>query len=253
MSNEDKIAEKSQQLAGTFRPEIDATAQDLGSREKLYTAQRLVWYPSEVDVSIRPGWFYHQDQDDKVKRVAKLMDIYYSSVGKNSLLLLNIPPDKRGLIHENDVATLKAWNNVIENTFKNNLLKGAAMKVGGKAISTPQVLFDKALNTALSAPGDDALIRMEIELDKARTFDRFMVQEQITKGQRVEKFQLEAEVDGKWKLIATETTIGYKRLLRFPEITAQKLRFTVSEARKKIFIAEMGLYKAAAISEPLHK
>ena len=246
LGDQDKIAQKSQQQAGTFRPEVDATAQDLGSREKLYTAQRLVWYPSEVDVSIRPGWFYHQNQDDKVKSVEKLMDIYYSSVGKNSLLLLNIPPDKRGLIHENDVATLKAWNSVIENTFKNNLLKKARIKIKkGTNFKNSSALFDGKLSTACTASGDHAQMVIRIKLDKAHTFDRLCLQEQITKGQHIEEFRLEAKVKGKWQSIAEGTTVGYKRLLRFPETTAQKLRLTLLKARKSTSLSEVGLYKSA--------
>jgi alpha-L-fucosidase len=99
------IAANSQQKTGdgTFLPPGDMRGIDLGSRAKIATAKGLIWYPSEVDVSIRPGWFYHSKEDDNVKSPEKLLDIYFSSVGRNSLLLLNIPPDKRGLLHENDV------------------------------------------------------------------------------------------------------------------------------------------------------
>lgn len=128
VQDEDEVVAKSQQQAGTFRPAVDAMAKDLGSRDKLYSAKRLVWYPSEVDVSIRPGWFYHKKQDKKVKSVEKLLDIYYSSVGKNSLLLMNIPPDKNGLIHENDVNVLKKWRAVLDQTFDENLAAKATIK-----------------------------------------------------------------------------------------------------------------------------
>jgi len=94
-------------LKADFLPPVDVMQQDLGSREKIMGADRLIWYPSEVDVSIRPGWFYHENEDSLVKSPDKLADIYFSSVGRNSVLLLNVPPDKRGLIHENDVKSLR--------------------------------------------------------------------------------------------------------------------------------------------------
>ena len=99
--------------------------EDLGGREKIQKAETLIWYPSEVDVSIRPGWFYHADQDSLVKSPEQLVDIWYSSVGRNSVLLLNLPPDRRGLIHENDVAALKGMKQILDVTFSNNLAEKA--------------------------------------------------------------------------------------------------------------------------------
>ena len=96
---------------------------DLGSRDLIAKARKLYWYPSEVDVSIRPGWFYHQEQDHQVKTLQQLVDIYYQSVGMNSVLLLNGPPDKRGLLHEADVARLKEFGKYIRNTFEKNRIK----------------------------------------------------------------------------------------------------------------------------------
>jgi len=107
-----------------FEPK-DRTGGDLGSRQKIMDAKSLIWYPSEVDVSIRPGWFYHENQDLYVKSPKKLVDIYYQSVGRNSVLLLNISPDKRGLIHGKDVATLQGMRKILDDTFKVNFLRGA--------------------------------------------------------------------------------------------------------------------------------
>ena len=116
--NLDAIAAGSQQnpVDGAFVPG-DMMADDLGSREKIKNAKALVWYPSETDVSIRPGWFYHADQDNRVKTPEKLVDIYYSSVGRNSVLLLNIPPDKRGRIHDNDIKSLMGMRKILDQTF----------------------------------------------------------------------------------------------------------------------------------------
>ncbi|MDN5201480.1 alpha-L-fucosidase [Fulvivirgaceae bacterium BMA10] len=243
--DQDEIAARSQQEAGIFRPQIDAMAEDLGSRDKILSAKQLAWYPSEVDVSIRPGWFYHKSQDNQVKTPEKLLDIYYSSVGKNSLLLLNIPPDKRGLIHENDVATLKGWRSAINATFEKNLLEDATVSVieGGSAANIGNILD---LNDESYWLADDNAERviLEIDLDKTMTFDRALLQEQITIGQRVEKFSLEAWLDGAWNEIARETTIGYKRLLRFDPVTTDKIRLIIHSARTNPAISSLGLFKS---------
>ncbi len=248
VQDEDEVAARSQQEGGTFRPAIDAMAKDLGSRDKLYGAKRLVWYPSEVDVSIRPGWFYHKNQDKKVKSVEKLLDIYYSSVGKNSLLLMNIPPDKRGLIHENDVETLRKWRKVLDETFKDNLAANARI-INEKALSFDEVksLTDNDYDTYWMAKEENPTL--EISLEGMKTFNRLLLQEKITVGQRVEKFKLEAKINGKWELITEGTTIGYKRLLRFPEVTSDKVRLTIVQSRANPALAEFGLFKSTSIND----
>lgn len=102
---------------------IYGKAKDLGGRDIVARAKELFWWPSEVDVSIRPGWFYHAAQDKQVKSLAHLVDIYFKSVGYNSVLLLNIPPDKRGLIHENDVQRLKELSGYLKKTFGKDFLQ----------------------------------------------------------------------------------------------------------------------------------
>ena len=109
---------------------IQSTTTDIGSRAMIAKAFNLFWYPAEVDVSIRPGWFYHESENDQIKSLAKMVDIYFNSVGRNALLLLNIPPDKRGLIHENDVARLKEFKAYIDRTFDRNRLEGAISNRG---------------------------------------------------------------------------------------------------------------------------
>jgi len=243
IQDEDDIATRSQQLSGTFRPAIDAMTKDLGSREKLFGSQKLVWYPSEVDVSIRPGWYYHASQDSLVKTSEKLVDIYYNSIGMNSLLLLNLPPDKRGLIHENDVKSLMGMKKVIDETFSVNLAANARCK-DRKLLSPQEVksLTDDDYMTYWMAEKETPSI--ELTLEGKKTFDRILLQEKITVGQRVEKFKLEAKIDGDWKLITEGTTIGYKRLLRIPEVTTDKVRLIILQSRATPALAEFGLYKS---------
>jgi alpha-L-fucosidase len=248
VQDEDEVAAKSQQQAGTFRPPVNAMGKDLGSRDMLVDAKRLVWYPSEVDVSIRPGWFYHKKQDKKVKSVEKLLDIYYSSVGKNSLLLMNIPPDKNGLIHENDVNVLKKWRAILDKTFDENLASNATLKYQDD-LSAQDVnsLLDKDCKTYWKAKDKTPVI--EISLDGNKTFDRLLLQENINIGQRMEQFKLEAKVSGTWKLITEGTTIGYKRLLRFPEVSTDQVRLTIMQSRAIPALATFGLYKSVAVSD----
>ena len=201
---------------------LKSTGKDLGSREKVMAASSLFWYPSEVDVSIRPGWFYHQEQDHQVKSLAHLVNIYFRSVGYNSVLLLNVPPDRRGLIHEQDVARLKEFGDYISRTFAENKLevseKGNVLKEGESVEYTLK-------------PG---------------VFNVFMVGEDIRKGQRVEEFTVEAYQNGEWKELAKGTTIGYKRLFRFPDSQAEKIRLTVNKTRAAAHILQAGAFYAGS-------
>lgn len=200
-----------------FVPLIDPQQPDLGSREKLAGSAGLVWYPSEVDVSIRPGWFYHSNQDSLVKSPEELVDIYYSSVGRNSLLLLNVPPEQRGLIHENDVASLKGMREILDATFDTNLV------VNSITTEDPyQFIY---------------------EIKEDQSFNTILLQENIRNGQRIEEFVVEAISGGEWKEVARGATVGYKRLLRVENITARSVRLTVISSRGEPEIKFFGVYK----------
>lgn len=190
------------------------------------------WVPAETDVSIRPGWFYHAAEDDKVKTGKQLVDLYYNSVGRNSLLLLNVPPNRQGLLSASDVNSLKEFRTILNETFKNNL-------AGGKANTS---LTDKKLGTFVTLKENEPLV---IDFKKPVTFDRASLQENIATGQRNEEASLEYRDGNEWKKVNQITTIGYKRLIRFPEITASKVRFTVVKAKEPVQLAEIGFYKAS--------
>lgn len=196
----------------------DRMAQDLGSLDNLAKAGSLVWYPSETDVSIRPGWFYHPDENKKVKSPEKLADIYFHSVGRNSVLLLNIPPGPDGLIHKRDIKSLNGLRKLLDGTFRNNLIAGASISPSGNAIEY-----------AFSAPV---------------TFNVALIQEDVKVGQRIEKFHLEAWDGNGWSTIATGTTVGNKRLLRFPKVSARKIRFVTDESRAEPAIMNIGIYQS---------
>ncbi|HOY45430.1 MAG TPA: alpha-L-fucosidase, partial [bacterium] len=183
--NTDSISASSQQEASdrAFVPG-DLTGEDLGSREKIREAGRLVWYPAEADVSIRPGWFYHAEQDGQVKSPEKLVDIFYGSVGRNCVLLLNIPPDRRGLIHENDAAALREMHRRLDATFQRNLLAGA--RLSADSGSDPCAAADGSLNTGWRAGDGRHSAILTADLGARKTFDVLALQEDILTGQRIE-------------------------------------------------------------------
>ena len=205
---------------------VSSTAQDLGGRKVLADAKELFWYPSEVDVSIRPGWFYHTDQDNQVKSLAHLADIYFQSVGYNSVLLLNIPPDKNGLIHETDARRLEELATYLRHTFDDNYLK-------------------KGNARWMARSGDFK----EFQVKKNALVNTLLIQEDIAKGQRIERFLLEGCVEGNWQKLAEGTTVGYKRLVRFAACQPDSIRLTVLSARDEARVLRMGLYYARQLME----
>jgi len=246
VGNESGLARESEWSVLPKRGAGDQTARDLGHRKYLVGAKELVWYPAECDVSIRPGWFYHAKQDTQVKSLAHLLDIYYRSIGRNAVLLLNVPPDRRGLFHENDAARLREFRAVIDETFRTNLAAGRPAKARN---ARPGFDADKAVDgrsdTYWTTDEDVVEAWLEIDLGADVTFDRAMLQEMITTGQRVEKFALEVPDGQAWKPIAEATTIGYKRLLKFPQVTASRVRLKILDSRDCPTIREFGLYKSS--------
>lgn len=230
---------------------VDLQGRDLGSREKIKNAKFLFWYPSQVNTSIRPGWFYHASQDDRVKSLEHLLNIYYGSVGGNGQFLLNLPPDRRGLIHENDVARLKQLGSVLRATFKDNLARGAEATASNTRSGDKKYAASNAVDgdkdTYWTTDDWTEAATVEFNLPARKTFNCVMLQEYIKIGQRVEKFTIEARIDDDWKQIAAATVIGYKRLLRFPDVTAQNVRVNFIESRLCPTLSEFGLFQAPKI------
>ena len=198
--------------------------------------------PTETDVSIRPGWYYHPEEDDKVKSLEKLIDIYFNSVGLNSSLLLNIPVDTRGLIHENDTKRLYELNNYIRNTFSNNFLMESKMYFNDTSHPINK-LIDNKISTM--CPFKNKLNNViEISLNENKIVDIFKISENINLGQRVKKFRLQALVDDIWVTIEEGTTIGSKRLIKFDPIDIKKLKFTIIDSKDIPMISEIGIYKS---------
>jgi alpha-L-fucosidase len=236
---QDNIAAVSQKEAG-FAP-TNMMDDDLGSRSKIIKAKRLVWYPAEIDVSIRPGLFHHPVEDEQVKTPEKLMDIYFSSVGRNGVLLLNIPPDTRGMIHEADIKNLTAWKKLRDETFDHNFLRGA--EVVCRNGNNQKALLDGNYVTHWTTNGKENTAVIEFKLKSSQTFDVLLVQENIRVGQRIEKFVVEYKEGNSWKKLTEGTTIGYKRLLLFPAVQRSAIRIKIESSRLNPTLAEVGLYK----------
>jgi alpha-L-fucosidase len=232
-----KVAANSQKAAA-FAPK-NRMGDDLGSRAQLKDAQALVWYPAEIDVSIRPGWFYHPAEDKQVKTPAQLLAIYNSSVGRNGVLLLNIPPDKRGLLPQPDVASLHAWRAALAKTYATNLLKGS--KIAGLPPTQATALLDDNYRTYWTTTGHDTTATLNFTLPAPQLFDLLQLQENITVGQRIERFVLEYKSGAEWKTVAAGTTVGYKRILQF-----EPVRLRITSSRLNPTLSAIGLYKQAA-------
>lgn len=220
-----------------IKPVGDMRAEDLGSRDHLQKAKALVWYPAETDVSIRPGWFYHAREDSLVKSAEKLTDIYFSSVGRNGVLLLNIPPDRRGRIHSSDSLRLIEWAALRSTIFKTNHLAGAKVSIPKREV---KMLLDADDATDVTIVPD----RDVLEFNFRRTVNLrvLALQENIRHGQRVESFTLETFADGNWREVVRGTTIGYKRLIRFPDLKTNRVRVRITSARGDVRLAHLGLY-----------
>ncbi len=225
---------------------LDETNSDLGSRKRLANEKELVWYPAETDVSIRPGWFYHEEEDDKVRTFENLKDIYLKSVGGNTTLLLNLPPMKTGKIHETDVANLKKLGKFIEDSFKNNLLKNAVITTvpesDCRGNSPDMVRIDNYDTYFMSEEGENKLL-INIKFDEYKKLNYLVLKEAIIFSQRVEKFKVFYEDEnGSQRECYTGTTIGYKKIISLEDIKTDSLIISIEDSRVAPVISFVGVY-----------
>jgi alpha-L-fucosidase len=203
------------------------------------------WIPAETDVSIRPGWFWRESENEKVKSVRTLVDIYYTSVGRNSLLLLNVPPDTTGRINAVDSLRLMEFRAALDDIFKENFADGAKVKASatrGSRFKAGNILSND-YDAYWAAPDGVNSATLNITLAGEKTFNLVMLQEYIPLGQRVKAFTVEAQdASGEWKEIASETTIGYKRLIPVEKTTAKALRVNIKDSFACPVINGFGLF-----------
>lgn len=208
----------------------DMTDAVLGGRDELYKGKYLHYQQAETNTSIREGWFYRDDTHQQVRSADDVFDIYERAVGGNSTFLLNIPPNRDGKFSPRDVESLKETGKRIRETYGTNLLAGA---------KGPKEVLDGKEDTYLLMKDKEFTVKMPSPV----TINRIMLQEAIAKnGERVEKHAVDAWIDGAWKEIAVSTNIGYKRILRFPEITTDKLRFRLLESRQTPAISHISAH-----------
>jgi alpha-L-fucosidase len=204
------------------------------------------WVPAECDVSIRPGWFYHKHEDDQVKTPARLVDLYYSSVGRGASFLLNLPPDRRGRIHENDVRSLREFRRIIDATFGKNLAAEGRVSAdnwrGRDRRFAPVNVVDGSRDTYWAT--DDGVTRPSLVIDLAQpvTFNVVRVREHLPLGQRVEAVTVDEWKDGAWVESGNATSIGNCRLIRGSRITTSRVRLRVTQAPVCPAISEVGLF-----------
>lgn len=232
----EKIAEKSQQTDSEEfrRRRVDARDGDLGSRKlleaELKNKEELIWYPAEVNTSIRPGWFWHEYENDKVKSLEELIKVYNNSVGGNATFLLNIPPTREGLFHENDVKRLKELGDYLTAAFKTNLTAAAA-------ITDTAVLQDDYDEYCTAAS-------ITASWDKPVNIGNIVLKENILLSQRVESFVVEARLDGEYKEVYKGTVIGYKRIVPLGSVVTDSVRINITDSRTEPTLAFLGIYQA---------
>jgi alpha-L-fucosidase len=206
------------------------------------------WVPAECDVSIRPGWFHHAREDNRVKTPQNLVDLYYSSVGRGASLLLNLPPDRRGRIHENDARSLREFRRILDATFAKDLTAGAKLSAsnvrgnGSDARFGPRNVLDGKRDTYWAT--DDQVTTPELVLDLGRevTFNVVRLREYLPLGQRIESFAFDQWEHGHWIEFANGTSVGNCRLVRSKPITTSKIRLRITKASVCPAISEVALF-----------
>ncbi len=204
------------------------------------------WIPAEADVSIRPGWFYHSKEDSLVKTPDQLFDIYLKTVGRGSLMLLNIPPDRRGLIHENDIASLQGFRKLLDTEFDDNLARNAEITCSSFRGSNLQYqasnLIDENPDSYWATDDSITTASIEIKLKQESLVKYIILQEYIRLGQRVKSFSVDVWVDDAWKTIGSETTIGHKRILKISPEKTSKIRINFTDSRACLVISKIEVY-----------
>ena len=207
------------------------------------------WTAAECDVSIRPGWFYHAREDNNVKSVDHLTDLYYKSVGRNATLLLNFPVDTSGRINPIDSLHAVQWYQRIRRELDHNLLAGTrplATNSRGHEYS-PEKVLDQSYDSYWATRDDITTATLTFTFNEPQEINRLLIQEYIPLGQRVKSFTIEAKVGGEWQPVnpgEATTTIGYKRILRFNTVKAQAIRVNFLDARGALCINNVEAYHA---------
>ncbi|XP_023749406.1 alpha-L-fucosidase 1 [Lactuca sativa] len=207
------------------------------------------WVPPECDVSIRPGWFWHESE--LPKSATNLLELYYNSVGRNCLLLLNVPPNSSGLISEQDIKVLQEFSNLRASIFSQNLAKSAIVTAsttrGGSGSNNTQFnsksILEEGIFTYWAPKKNQTHWIIYLNFQESVSFNVVQIQEPIQMGQRIVKFHVDVvDEDGEWREVLTGSTVGFKRILRFPNVKTQRLRLVIDKSRAEPLVAYLGVY-----------
>ena len=229
----------------------DMTAQDLGSLSKLTPGSYLWWFPAETNVPILHGWFWAPRKP--TRSAAELVDIYYQSVGRNGNWLLNLSPDTRGLIPDNQLAQLRLMAQVVDETFAKDLAVGGRVTAdNANQANHASLALDGSLDTWWEAAPGQRTAALTLKLPKAVTFDVISLQEAVDhRGQRIESFSVDVWDGSTWKTMDQQTTVGHKRLLRWSSpVSTDQVRIRITGSRLEPTLAEIGLFKQAELVQP---
>lgn len=210
------------------------------------------WVPAECDVSIRPNWYYRSADDGKVKSPQELLDLYFKSVGRNGSLLLNVPPDRRGLIQERDIESLQGFKKLRDEAFAHDLARGGTVTASNVRGPAPQFQPSRVVDGDDESywASDDSVTTasLAISFKDTSVFDCVLLQEAIQLGQRVESFAVEIAKGPKWEAVAAGTTIGYKRILTFPKVQSDAIRVTILRSRACPVISTVSVFNTSELS-----
>ena len=235
-------ASQKEDSAAFRKRRLDATQQDLGSRELLRGATGFKWSPCETNTSIRPGWFYHASEDDRVRSPENLTELWFRSVGGNSTLLLNIPPDRRGLFHENDVRALREMGDALRRIFAVNLARDAVFEAPDDGYHTAHALREDSYEAYYKPFDGENAPAVTVTFPEPRTVSVLSIKEHIPMGQRIERFAVDALTGGEWRQIGEGTTVGYRKILRFDPVEASALRIRITDSRVCPVLSFVGAY-----------
>ncbi|MEG0692991.1 MAG: alpha-L-fucosidase [Oscillospiraceae bacterium] len=223
---------------------LKSSERDLGSRKKIEEEDELIWYPSEVDVSIRPGWFYHENQDNKLRSLEELFELYKKTVGGNSVLLLNVPPHYDGYIAECDSVRLAELGKLIRETFSNNLSVGAKLSASSTAEEKAINFVTHNDDTYWKAADGQESCEIAIQFDSIQKIKCVVLMEHIKLSQRIEAFEIYAKNDKEQTCVYCGTTVGYKKICTLPDgISAQELIIKIIASRSCPTLEFIGVYR----------
>lgn len=241
--NNDFVASISQHKAEKPVYSIDSVSEDLGSRDFLADKEALEWKHAETNTSIRPGWFYHKSENIAVKSLKTLLDIYFRSVGGNSTFLLNLPPDRNGLIPEPDVKRLIQLGDALSRSFADNLIKNAVITADSDDGFHPvtNVLTDDYDTYFKTEDGVNTAV-ITVTFPESRKIKLLEIRENLLFSQRIESFSVECQNGKHWRTIGAGTTVGYKKLLRFRPVNTSAIRIIIHDSRVCPVISHIAVY-----------